>query len=1255
MGRLSQQVFLFPTLFSLSFLLSFFSLSLFSFLSFLFFPSFSLTSPPLSSLTLDFGDYPDSYYSVQTTEGDSISQLIAGYIDIILRRKRDAERMVAIEGPEIAVTEEYLTAGQPGPIILVPRRANMLGSPDPSSAMNRMSTSLQMQYFNASTGMHNAQTLGGNKFSGVDLSGATGAQQALLQQINSGFAAVNAAQSDLNVATSLPPMGNDPASVAWRKQTLDVNNNNVSSQIAAHLAATAAVINLTPVDPSKMDYNAIGSNISTISSNLSQLASGTKIVTALMNDPEESERLLEAAKKLAAATAKLLTESQPIIVGQGNRQELLAAGQGVGGASAQMLKHMGDPDVSLASQQELIELAKNVAAAMTKAVADAKNVAAKTPEQKNQQEVVTATKQSASSATQLVTTTTIVAPTINNPLCQNELLNSAHIVEDAVSALMAKGKAGCNDPNALNDLGVSVDAVKAALQKLIDRARLGGQREGDLSELERQAELVMAATQSLLNGMGDSASIVNNAKGLAMASTQLVNALRQQAAYENDLNEKARLLAAAMALADATTKMVNAAKDAVRNPNDPAAQARLRAAAEALQAATRDAIGANDRKKAFKKLFLAAKAHAAATTQLISASKTCAPSNRKQASQMQLVNASKSVAENTGQMVNAIRAMTDKPDDASSQLKLISSAKGALAPGQALIASAKAASPTIGDQAAQGQLLNFAKANTESLKKLKEALDEAEATSGSLEMDSAIDSIQATKKNIAQSKQLVQKGALRPDADQTAEGCQQEVAATAKAIGSSMAQLISAATQGNEPYTGVAAKDTAAALGVLGQAVRGVAATSSDRDLQDQSLDQVNEVLDKSEKLILASKACLADPQNPAHQQQLTQVATEVNRAMAGLVDSLPGQRDVNKALERMKRELAKLETPLKPEPGETFQSAQNKLATAAVAMNVASNGLVTAAKGSPQQLKGAAENLDNNFTNLVDAARGMASQTNDPALKAELFKYVNEVHQSMSRLLQAGKAYNADPNGPNLKNLLALAAKGVADALQRLLGVCQSAAPGQKECTDAQAAIGDSVRRIETINEVDPENNDTYFQALKKVLDNQQNMLTVTAAIPAAARTNDSQGIGNMAKSVADAVNDITDANARATYLVGVSDPSSVVAVPGLVDGQKFSISATEIKDACERLQFPSERLQDPNSSQQQVLAAASVIAKNTSALCNACKAASAKTTNPVAKNQFVASAKTVAATTAKPGHHHQGPGHRPWPRKSPEGHRRL
>ncbi|OUC44038.1 hypothetical protein D917_09357, partial [Trichinella nativa] len=51
----------------------------------------------------DFGDYQDAYYSVQTTEGEKIGQLIGGYIDIILRKVRLRKRAkdhFGIEGDE---------------------------------------------------------------------------------------------------------------------------------------------------------------------------------------------------------------------------------------------------------------------------------------------------------------------------------------------------------------------------------------------------------------------------------------------------------------------------------------------------------------------------------------------------------------------------------------------------------------------------------------------------------------------------------------------------------------------------------------------------------------------------------------------------------------------------------------------------------------------------------------------------------------------------------------------------------------------------------------------------------------------------------------------------------------------------------------------------------------------------------------------------------------------------------------------------
>ena len=104
---------------------------------------------------------------------------------------------------------------------------------------------------------------------------------------------------------------------------------------------------------------------------------------------------------------------------------------------------------------------------------------------------------------------------------------------------------------------------------------------------------------------------------------------------------------------------------------------------------------------------------------------------------------------------------------------------------------------------------------------------------GSLEVDSAIDVIRGLAKELAESKREAQEGKLLPLPGQTIETCSMELGATSKTVGSSMAQLLTAANQGNENYTGIAARDTANALRVLASAVRGVAAYTKNPQTQE--------------------------------------------------------------------------------------------------------------------------------------------------------------------------------------------------------------------------------------------------------------------------------------------------------------------------------------------------------------------------------------------------------------------------------------
>ena len=67
---------------------------------------------------------------------------------------------------------------------------------------------------------------------------------------------------------------------------------------------------------------------------------------------------------------------------------------------------------------------------------------------------------------------------------------------------------------------------------------------------------------------------------------------------------------------------------------------------------------------------------------------------------------------------------------------------------------------------------------------------------GSLEIDSAIDTVKGLSRELAEAKHEAQQGRLVPLPGESVESCALELGATSKTVGSSMAQLLTAANQG---------------------------------------------------------------------------------------------------------------------------------------------------------------------------------------------------------------------------------------------------------------------------------------------------------------------------------------------------------------------------------------------------------------------------------------------------------------------------
>ncbi|XP_027707590.1 talin-2 [Vombatus ursinus] len=1172
------------------------------------------------SFTLDFGEYQESYYSVQTTEGEQISQLIAGYIDIILKKKQSKDRF-GLEGDEESTMLEESVS--PKKSTILQQQFNRTGKVEHGSvalpAVMRSGSSGPETFNIGSMPSPQQQVMVGQMHRG-HMPPLTSAQQALMGTINSSMHAVQQAQADLSEVDNLPPLGQDMASRVWVQNKVDESKHEIHSQVDAITAGTASVVNLTAGDPADTDYTAVGCAITTISSNLTEMSKGVKLLAALMDDDVGSgEDLLRAARTLAGAVSDLLKAVQP--TSGEPRQTVLTAAGSIGQASGDLLRQIGENETDERFQDVLMSLAKAVANAAAMLVLKAKNVAQVAEDTVLQNRVIAAATQCALSTSQLVACAKVVSPTLSSPVCQEQLIEAGKLVDRSVENCVRACQDATDDSELLKQVSAAASVVSQALHDLLQHVRQFASRGEPIGRYDQATDTIMCVTESIFSSMGDAGEMVRQARVLAQATSDLVNAMRSDAEAEIDMENSKKLLAAAKLLADSTARMVEAAKGAAANPENEDQQQRLREAAEGLRVATNAAAQNAIKKKIVNRLEVAAKQAAAAATQTIAASQNAAVSNKNPAAHQQLVQSCKAVADHIPQLVQGVRGSQAQAEDLSAQLALIISSQNFLQPGSKMVASAKAAVPTVSDQAAAMQLSQCAKNLATSLAELRTASQKAHEACGPMEIDSALNIVQTLKNELQDAKMTAVESQLKPLPGETLEKCAQDLGSTSKAVGSSMAQLLTCAAQGNEHYTGVAARETAQALKTLAQAARGVAASTSDPVAAHAMLDSARDVMEGSAMLIQEAKQALIAPGDAESQQRLAQVAKAVSHSLNNCVNCLPGQKDVDVALKSIGESSKKLLVDSLPPSTKPFQEAQSELNQAAADLNQSAGEVVHATRGQSGELAAASGKFSDDFDEFLDAGIEMAGQAQTKEDQIQVIGNLKNISMASSKLLLAAKSLSVDPGAPNAKNLLAAAARAVTESINQLITLCTQQAPGQKECDNA-------LRELETVkgmldNPNEPVSDLSYFDCIESVMENSKVLGESMAGISQNAKTGDLPLFGECVGIASKALCGLTEAAAQAAYLVGISDPNSQAGHQGLVDHIQFARANQAIQMAC-------QNLVDPGSSPSQVLSAATIVAKHTSALCNACRIASSKTANPVAKRHFVQSAKEVANSTA-------------------------
>jgi len=1048
-------------------------------------------------------------------------------------------------------------------------------------------------------------------------------QKALVSTIAAGHEAIDSAHNLLNEKAKLPPLGNDPASIRWKETQWNTNQTAVQSQVSAMNAATAQMVTLTGQGEST-DHNAVGAAVNTISTNLPDMAREVKMLAALMDDKgTDGDDLMGAARSLCGSFSDMLTAAAPQTVEP--RQTLLSAASRVGEASYRVLYTIGEEDVVDRERQDLLlGLAKTVANNTAALVLKAKNVASHCEDQHTQNRVIGAATQCALATSQLVACAKVVAPTISDPQCQDQLMEAARDVAKSVEGCVTTCRDVCRDDSALTELGGAAKDVTKALNDLLNHVKDGGP-----DKIPDIMDQIMVASSELI-GSHNSSDMVRQARILAQATAELIQAIKGEAESQSDSDLQKRLLSAAKALADATADMVEAAKQCASSPTNESSQDMLKRAADHLRATTNEAVGTTVKRKMIKRLENGSKHAAATATQCIAASQGVGTHNTSQTTQDELMESCKAqdelmesckaVADVIPKLVGGVKYSMQNPDSAMAQLNLINNAERFLDPILRLTGTTKSAIPTVDNQSASIQLQNSSRQMENAIKELKSCIMKANAVCGALELEASADLIHSMESELEEFRTAANQMNLNPLPGETVETSMVQLNTASRAVGSTVAQLLTAASQGNRDITNRAARDTANSLRDFSAAVRGVAASSQDTTAQNRVIYQAQLVMAKSAKLVLEAQNAMSNPMDPNRNQNLANAGKDVSNALSGTMHCLPGQQEVEATISKIDNLRNQINTSSFPQSGRPYGELQSQLSEAADTLNDVTSDVVQTAP-MPDKLASSSRKFGQVLGNMMECSMDMAGQTGASETRTQMVSTMMSVTTESSTFLSSARSVATDPSAPNAKNNLATAARGVTESINNLINVYTSAAPGQKECDSAIRDIKSAKHMLENPTEAISEA--SYYECLDNVMEKSKALGDGMTGIANHAKKSEHDDFGAAVKEVANAIVGLIEAASQATYLVGVSDPTSAAGRRGLVDQTQFMRAAQAIKQAC-------QVLVTPNSSQQQVLSAATVIAKHTSALCNACRLASSKTTNPVAKRHFVQSAKDVANATA-------------------------
>jgi talin len=1128
------------------------------------------------TFTLDFGDYEDDYFIVETDEGDNISQLIAGYIDIILKARSDATTIVEDDDSNVA---------------------------DVTSVAPIRAMATRVQTSSTTKGVVGGKAVpgqSGGPGQAISITGAGGAQSIVITDLKSAMRANKMLGDELGRPGDFTTTNTLMTPQQLKEQ---VNSHGNAIQLSAEELLQQGL-----VDPNDLNKAQMLNSAKKLMAAVMQMGASAKMAAA--SGKEVDENLLNSAKAVSDAIQRLLNASDQLMGNPHNpgfrdamqeaRDDVLHAGHYL---NAAVKGEMTD----VASQELLLACSRALAAAVGDMVAQTQD-SAKTLKDGNQMKsLLNASKSLKKDGEAAANAATALAPAVVSSEARHVVDQLGQSLDQELNRLLAEAKRTGLSQGQLDHLLASAKDVSDAIAALMAAASNAQQNSKyvDADEFDSANSMLLASISRMKADMTDKKNVVDQTKSIALSSNKLIGASKA-VSQSQDKATQDRLLSASKACAEAVTELVNQAKATAGSATD-ANQRALRVACDTLQQRAQVLHSDAGKIAQYEALRRDSKFSAAASTVMVANAKANAASMEDRAAADQLLNAALGTADAISKLLDAVgRAQHHRSDDRAQQA-LLQTAKLSLLPTTQTITECKRAAPKISDMAKKQALNQAVEGAARGAQKLAGSIKSAAALSTTAEVDDALEQFAATSADLDATEFAAQAGLLQRPAGVTNADAAQVLAHQATQFAQAQRELVST-SRNNPAKLGVAAKAVSDVTQELVNAVKNVVATTASRDEQRSTIAKSKALIADTHDLVSASRSVASSPDDPQLGQMLDGSDQRTTASLKALVGSTSGidTEAVTKAIEACSQAPSRLK-PTKT--ATSFPIAAEELTASARILQAATSQAVTCARTNPKGLSQAAKIVASSMPNFVKTANVAMGVAPDQGTAQAVLNDARQVIDTVQKVLEDAQRRVAS-NAPAVDRALGDAGDAMQDSVKALLKTLGTG--GNPACDDAITKIMNAVDMMEAGRahpDVEPAR--TVQTGAKQLAQSTQGLVV--------ASKEGSDAIGQAATNAAATVARMCNAVAALANPDGVSDDNTPTEEPLAAVAEPVAV----IRDA-------SAQLRQHGGSTPQIVGAARTIAQTTAQLVQVAKREAAAATDKNAANKMLKAAQALATATS-------------------------